>query len=372
MIYMDNSSTSWPKAPGVSGQICAYLDDLGTSGGRGAYPAAVAADRLIYNTRQSISHSIGFSHADHLIFTKGATESLNLVLSGLFKKGDRVLTTGYEHNSVLRPLHHLGVHLCVMDSVDTIAIPRLPDMPIDGVVMTAASNVTGAIQPIAEMGQLCRLHGLPFIVDGAQGVGALDINMDAQNISALCFGAHKAMLGPQGIGALALCPEIAQKIPPLNFGGTGTNSANPAMPEQCPEKFEAGTMNMPGIAGWNAAIEYLNKEAHTLRPAMDARKIQLLEGLTAISGITLYGPHNAKDRVGVFSVDFHKQDNSLCAHRLSEEFDIAVRSGLHCAPAAHNALGTEKTGLVRFSLSPFNTVDEVAAALHAVTTIARG
>lgn len=364
---MDNSSTSYPKAPQVCREMCSYMENIGASGGRGVYPAAIEADMLLYTFRCELSSYIGLSHPDRLIFTKGATESLNIVLRGLFKRGDRVLVSGYEHNSVMRPLFDIGAEVLIMDSENFISIPNVPD--VAGVVMTAASNVTGAIQPLEKMGELCRRRNIPFIVDGAQLIGAHEINMERMNISAMCFGAHKYMLGPQGIGALAMSDEISRIIPPLNFGGTGIDSANPSMPQQCPEKFEAGTLNMMAIAGWRAAVKYLNSEKNAHQKLMDTLITKMSDGLSLIDGITVYGPKNTEDRVGVFSVDFLGLDNGECTYRLSENFGISTRSGLHCSPLAHRTLGTEKKGLVRFSLSVFTSENDVDSVLDAVKTI---
>ena len=367
-VYLDNAATSFPKAPGVGEAMCRYVERLGRNVGRGSYAPAMEAAGGVLAVREKLAALVGAPDPRNIIFTPGATWGLNLLLRGLLRPGDRVITSPMEHNAVLRPLEQLraaGV------SVELLPCTDRGELVLDGlaerlpgaraVVLTHASNVSGTLFPIAQVGALCRQAGVFFLVDAAQTLGVLPVDVAAMGIDGLAFPGHKGLLGPQGIGGLALSPALAQALEPVVSGGTGSMSESLAMPPFLPDKFEAGTLNLPGIFGLGAALDYLAAEGEALRARERKLARHLWYRLMELDGegLRVLGSGEPDRRVGVVSVDFPGRDNGEMAFRLEQEYGVQTRCGLHCAPLAHRTLGTFPQGAVRFSVGPFNTFAEI-------------
>ena len=367
-VYLDNAATSFPKAPGVGEAMCRYVERLGRNVGRGSYAPAMEAAGGVLAVREKLAALVGAPDPRNIIFTPGATWGLNLLLRGLLRPGDRVITSPMEHNAVLRPLEQLraaGV------SVELLPCTDRGELVLDGlaerlpgaraVALTHASNVSGTLFPIAQVGALCRQAGVFFLVDGAQTLGVLPVDVAAMGIDGLAFPGHKGLLGPQGIGGLALSPALAQALEPVVSGGTGSMSESLAMPPFLPDKFEAGTLNLPGIFGLGAALDYLAAEGEALRARERKLARHLWYRLMELDGegLRVLGSGEPDRRVGVVSVDFPGRDNGEMAFRLEQEYGVQTRCGLHCAPLAHRTLGTFPQGAVRFSVGPFNTFAEI-------------
>lgn len=367
-VYLDNAATSFPKAPGVGEAMCRYVERLGRNVGRGSYAPAMEAAGGVLAVREKLAALVGAPDPRNIIFTPGATWGLNLLLRGLLRPGDRVITSPMEHNAVLRPLEQLraaGVTVELLPCTDRGELvldglaERLPGAR--AVALTHASNVSGTMFPIAQVGALCRQAGVFLLVDAAQTLGVLPVDVAAMGIDGLAFPGHKGLLGPQGIGGLALSPALAQALEPVVSGGTGSMSESLAMPPFLPDKFEAGTLNLPGIFGLGAALDYLAAEGEALRARERKLARHLWYRLMELDGegLRVLGSGEPDRRVGVVSVDFPGRDNGEMAFRLEQEYGVQTRCGLHCAPLAHRTLGTFPQGAVRFSVGPFNTFAEI-------------
>lgn len=366
--YFDSAATSFPKAPGVGRAMGAYIDSVGRNVNRGSYAAALEAAGAVLEVRERLCGMFHGPRAKNVIFTPGCTWGLNQLLKGLLRPGDRVVATSMEHNAVARPLKQLealGVTVdvapCAPDTglLDPAEVEkRLPGAR--AVVMAHASNLTGGVQPIEAVGALCAGAGAFFLVDAAQTAGVLPIDMAAACIDGLAMPGHKGLLGPQGIGALLLTDALAQALDPLIAGGTGSRSESLDMPEFLPDRFEPGTPNLPGIYGLGAALAYLEEEGEALRKREKALGGHLWARLSEYEGegLRVPGPP-AEGRVGVVSVDFTGRDNGEMAARLEAEWGIETRCGLHCAPWGHQTLGTYPQGMVRFSVGPDTTFEDI-------------
>jgi cysteine desulfurase family protein len=377
-VYADNSATSFPKAPGVSDAIKNLLDNTGCNVNRGGYAAAYDVAQEILDTRQMLADLLGAPGPREVIFTPGATYSLNMLLLGYLRRGDHVITTSLEHNAVMRPLRALARQGVVYDAVscgqdgalNADAIIPLIRKETKALVMLHASNVCGTILPLEDVCEICRKHNIRLILDAAQTAGILDI--DAGPIDAVVFAGHKGLLGPQGIGGFIVKKNFAAQIAPLVTGGTGSLSHEFTQPDFLPDKFEAGTMNIPAILGLKKALEYIQA---TGLEEIYAREMLLAAAFIAkireIPGVKLIGPQGVKGRVAVISLDFANRDNAAIAAALDGKYGIMTRCGLHCAPAAHRALCTYPQGTVRFSFGHFNTVDEVEYIARAIKEILR-
>lgn len=367
-VYMDNAATSYPKAPGVAEAMSDYILNVGCNIGRGDYEAAYDAASLALETREQVKKLVNGPGTRNVIFTPGSTYSLNDMLKGLLKPGDRVVTSPMEHNAVLRPLTQLqkaGVEIDYLPCDETGAL-RLEEVPAHltpgtkAVVLTHASNVCGTILPIGPVGRLCRERGIRFLVDASQTAGAVPIDMAEMGIDGLAFPGHKGLLGPQGIGLMVLTDQLAEEMEPLIAGGTGSVSHELEMPAFLPDRFEAGTLDLPGIYGLHAALRWLEgqgpelrKKEHKVACHLWAR-MKELEGM----GLRVVGTDDLSLRTGVVSVDFLTADNGEMAFRLSQDYGISTRCGLHCAPLAHKTLNTFPQGTVRFSVGPFTTFED--------------
>lgn len=374
-IYLDQSATSFPKAPGVAEAMCRYLTGVGANLNRGGYAAAGEAELTALTLRETLCELFGSPDLEACILTPGATYGLNMVLKGFLRPGDHVLVSAVEHNAVMRPLRQLaGVWVeqvpCAQDGgMDATALIARVRADTRLVCLTHASNVCGTLLPVTEIGAFCIAKGIAFAVDAAQTAGHVPLNLVALNADALILPAHKGLLGPQGIGATLLRRPFAERLQPFVTGGTGSRSSSEIQPEELPDKFEAGTQNIPGIYGFLAALTYLAPRMETLdRHAMRLCG-QLLEGLLRLPHLRVLGKPTTEGRVPVISVDFETLDNAEVADRLAREFGITTRCGLHCAPGAHRTLGTFPQGAVRFSIGAFNTEEEMHSALQALRAI---
>lgn len=377
-IYLDNAATSYPKAPGVSEAVKYCLDEVSGSINRSGSAGFSTAQEVVWETREQIAALFNFPQAENVIFTLNVTQSLNFLLKGLLKPGDHVLVSSLEHNAVMRPLLQLeqqGVeHSRVWGNkegrVQTAQFEEQIKPNTKMVVVTHASNVCGSVLPVEEVGALCEQKGLIFIVDAAQTAGVLELDFQKIKADAIAFTGHKGLLGPQGIGGFVLTDELAQQMEPLISGGTGSFSEHEQVPPYLPDKFEAGTMNLPALYGLHASLRYL---ATTGLEAIRAKELALtqilLDGFADLDGAVLVGPRSLDERVAVVSVDFPGRDNGEMAFRLDKEYGIQTRPGLHCAPTAHKTLGTFPQGSVRFSPGHFNTEQEMHAVIAAVRRI---
>lgn len=381
-VYLDNSATSFPKAPGVGKAMADYIEQLGCNINRGGYASAYTAAEAVLETRAKLCALVGGPGERNVVFTPGATYGLNFLIKGLLRPGDRVVTSPMEHNAVLRPLHQLermGVEVDYLpcDGRGELLLDRVADRLTPGtraVVLTHASNVSGTVFPLAQVGALCRERGIFFLVDGAQTVGRLPVDMSAMGIDGLAFPGHKSLLGPQGIGGLVVSDALARELEPLVSGGTGSLSESLDMPPLLPDRLEPGTLDLPGIFGLSAALDFLEREGEALRERerkltghLWARMMEL-EG----DGLRVLGTDDPKRRAGLVSVDFLRADNGEMAFRLEQEYGIQTRCGLHCAPLAHRTLGTFPQGAVRFSVGPFTTFADIDWAQGAVYELLTG
>ena len=372
MIYFDNAATTLHKPPEV---IEAVVHAMTTSGNasRGTHTGSLAASRTVYETRKKIADFFHCSRADHVIFTSNSTEALNIAICGTLGKGDHIISTDLEHNSVLRPLYHLeeqGASLTFLSAnkkgcIDYDDFKRSIKPNTKAIVCTHASNLTGNVLDIERIGHIAKAHNLLFIVDASQSAGCIEINMETMNIDILCFTGHKSLLGPQGTGGL--CIHESVEIRPFKRGGSGIHSYEKGQPQAYPSRLEAGTLNSHGIAGLCAAINYIN----TITIPVIAKKEQELlwhfyKGICNIPEIHIYGDFDTKERAAILSLNIEGYDSGTVSDVLSQEYDIATRPGAHCAPRMHQALGTTETGAVRFSFSSFNTMEEVETAIRAL------
>lgn len=380
--YFDHAASSRPKAPGVGRAMADYLDNSGVNVGRGGYAQALDAALTLLHTREQLCRLFNFKQRPmQAIFTPGATWGLNMLLRGYLRPGDHVVVSSLEHNAVMRPLTELaeqGVEFSRIPA-DQAGRTRARDItpllrPNTRLVMVShASNVCGTVFPLEEVAAICRSRSLPLAVDAAQTAGHLPIDFTALGLAALAVPGHKGLRGPQGIGALLLEQDFAQQLRPLISGGTGSASDSERQPDYLPDKFESGTMNLPGVFGLHAALEYLlSQDMARLREKEQQLTAYLLEELAPIPAqrLRIVGPRDPQGQVGVISLDFCGQDNGEAAFRLEQEFGVLSRCGLHCAPNAHRTLGTFPQGTVRLSLGHDTAAAHIAQAAAAVRAIA--
>ena len=376
-IYLDNAATSFPKPEGVSTAMKTYLDQVGATINRSVYGSAQDAGLVTLQLRQRLKKLFHFPEAvTHVILTPGATWGLNMAIKGFLKKGDHCIVSSMEHNAVMRPLLQLpGVEFdripCnregLLNSADVEKLIR-PNTRL--LVMAHGSNVCGSVQDARAVGELCRKHGIAFVLDAAQTAGHYPVDFEAFGLSALCVPGHKGLLGPSGIGALLMTDAFAKTLDPIVAGGTGSASDSEYLPDYLPDRFESGTPNLPGIYGWEAALQYVEtRGVEGLRAHEMALCQRFLEGLSSIKGVSLCGTKDLNRRVGVVSVDFLHKDNAEAAFELELDYGILTRCGLHCAPSAHKTLDTFPRGTVRFSLGFSSTEADVDAALCAIRSI---
>ncbi len=376
MIYFDNAATSGVKPPSVINAVNKALRELSVNPGRGGYKSSVKCSEEIYACREKIADFFGCDSPERVIFTANCTSALNTVIKGIVRPGDKVVTSSLEHNAVARPLHKMQSKGAKVEVAEVIfgdkdatvrSFKRLIKKDTRLVVCTHASNVTGTVLPIAEIGEICAENNVPFCVDAAQTAGVLDIDMKRDKIDYLCIAPHKGLFAPMGIGVLISLGEIPET---LVEGGTGSMSASTLQPEDLPERFESGTVNVPGIMGVSAGIDYVNKKGRENIYRHELEIAQMLyDGLSKISGCIVYSKRPSY-RFAVPTLSFNI--TSIKSTELSEmlsKYGIATRSGLHCAPMAHKRLGTMEKGTVRVSFSDFNTKQEAEVLLNVLKNI---
>ena len=383
-IYMDNAATTFPKPPRVPEAVYRYMTEQGTNINRGSYGDAYDVEMTVYETRELLTKIFNTESIRHVVFTRCVTESLNILMKGFLNPGDHVLVSAMEHNAVMRPLTQLSANGVVFSRIPcridgTLEVEKIPELVTARtklIVMTHASNVCGTVLPIREVGAICRRLGLRFFLDAAQTAGVIPIDMEAMGLDALAFTGHKGLLAPQGIGGFILRPDLEKEIEPLVAGGTGSVSHLEEIPSFMPDRFEAGTPNLPGIVGLNAALKWLietgigNILGHELR--LTDSFLAGLRALEADGLIRVVGRRDLFDRLGVVSIVTEKSDPAEVADRLDRDYGIMTRVGLHCAPSAHQTLRTYPTGTIRFSFGYWNTLDEAEIVLKALTEILNG
>lgn len=372
---MDSGATSFPKAPGVAESVYQYLINIGVNANRGAYSTSFEVENVIFETRELLCDLFGFDKPENVVFTKNVTESLNVLIKGLFRSGHHVIVSSMEHNAVMRPLNALeerGVTysrvLCKNDgSLDPKDLLPLIRSNTKGVVMTHASNVSGTILDLREVGRICMEKNLWFIVDAAQTAGSIRVDFQDLYAHAIAFTGHKGLLGPQGIGGFLVRDDLSNELSTFIEGGTGSLSDTEIQPSYMPDKFESGTLNVPGIYGLNAALKYIKEvgivEIH--EKEMHLMSV-FLEKLMNMNHVEVIGKKGIDGRTGVISINFINGDNGNMAHRLSSEYGIMTRSGMHCAPSAHKTLGTFPHGTVRFGFSHFLEVEDILYAAEQI------
>ncbi len=377
-IYFDNGSTSWPKAPNVVEAIAGLLANGAFNINRGNYEGAYEVEGIVLDTRDQLAGMFGANDSRSVIFTPGITYSLNYFIKGFLKQGDHVLVSGLEHNAVMRPLRQMEACGVAYDAVPTEedgtvhpeSVERAVKRNTKAVVMLHASNVCGTVLPIREIGEICRRRHLFFAVDTAQSAGTIPVDMKECGIDFLAFTGHKGLLGPQGIGGFLISEELDACMEPYIAGGTGSMSDSLDMPGSLPDKYESGTLNLPGIIGLHAALSYIGEKGIA---KIHSRKMELtrcfLEQVSELKDVRIVGKKGIEDRVAVVSLDFGKADNALVAFELEQRYKVMTRVGLHCAPAAHRTLHTYPQGTVRFTFGAKNTKEEIDLCVKGIREI---
>ena len=375
LVYLDNAATSWPKPPAVGEAMIDFLRDSAANPGRGGHALSLEAGRMLLLCRQRLAAFFGVRDASRMVFTASATHALNMALFGVLRPGDHCLTTSLEHNAVARPLHHLslqGVEVTIVPgeadgSLQLEAVARAIRKNTKLIAMTHASNVCGTMLPVKQVGELARQAGALFLLDAAQTAGVIPIDVASLGLDMLAVPGHKSLLGPPGIGALYIGAGV--DIVPLFYGGTGSFSAQMAMPEEYPDRLEVGTLNTVGIAGLAASLDYISK-----RGLSDIYRherelvVRFRRGLSGIAGVTVYGQ---AEGAPIVAFNIKNLGSTEVAHILDANFGLATRAGLHCAPLAHRTLGTLSQGAVRVSPGPFSTAKEIDKLLTAVEEVAQ-
>lgn len=375
MIYLDNAATTIHKPEGVAQAMVQALSSLGNSG-RGAHEATLDASRIIYGTREKLARLFGIKDPMRIAFTCNATESLNIAINGLFEKGDHVITTMCEHNSVLRPLYYLeenGVELSILPA-DSKGVPMYGELEqliqknTRAIVITHASNLSGNVTDLGRVSAIAQKYKLLLVVDASQSAGCIPIDVEKMGIDVLCFTGHKGLMGPQGTGGIYVREGL--EIRPLKVGGSGVHSYDREHPKEMPTALEAGTLNGTGIAGLFSSLDFI---LDTGVEAIHKKEMKLakrfFDGIKDLPEVTVYGDWQNSERTAIVSVNLGTEESGQVSDWLWEDYGIAVRAGAHCAPLMHKALGTEKQGAVRFSFSYFNTEEEVDTAIQALKEI---
>lgn len=376
-IYLDNAATAFPKPESVCVAADLTMRRLTANPGRGGHYMALDAARLVLEAREAVAGFFGAADSSRVVFTASATEAINLALFGLLRSGDRVVTTSMEHNAVVRPLRALqerGVEVVKVQSdrygfVAPSALVEACRPKPRMLVMSHCSNVTGTVQAIEEIGPWCRSQGILLLIDAAQSAGHLPIHVEEMCIDLLAASGHKGLMGPPGTGFLFLREGL--QVQPLIYGGTGTLSDSEHQPEHLPERLESGTLNTVGLAGLRAAIQFIENEGfEQVRSHQRLLLLQLLDGLSSLPGVVLYGPADAAAHGGAVSFTVESTDPAAFGFRLDREYGICCRIGLHCAPDAHRSIGTYPKGTIRVSPGYFNTCQDINAFLSALQKLA--
>lgn len=377
LIYLDNAATTLHKPPQVVEAVKNAILTAGNAA-RGAHGASMQASRTVFETRQKLARLLGCPQAEHVVFTANSTMALNIAIQGILSPENHAISTDLEHNSVLRPLYALQDQGMGLDFVraDRQGNIRYEDFaPLfrpntKAVVCTHASNLTGNMLDIARIAEIAHAHGALLIVDASQTAGTVPIDMTALGVDVLCFTGHKGLMGPQGTGGLCIRPGV--DIRPLLRGGSGIHSFDRHQPEAYPTRLEAGTLNSHGIAGLDAAADYLLEVGvEAIHPKEQSLMRRFYKGVRHIDGVTVYGDFSPSQRAAIVALNIRDYDSAEIADVLSADYGIATRPGAHCAPRMHEALGTVQQGAVRFSFSVFNTEEEIDAAIAAVAELAQ-
>ncbi|MCI6121222.1 MAG: aminotransferase class V-fold PLP-dependent enzyme [Lachnospiraceae bacterium] len=377
MIYLDNAATTMHKPQEVIDAVVAALSSMGNAG-RGVNDASLSASRIIYDTREKLCHLFHGTNARQIAFTNNSTESLNIAIKGILNPGDHVITTMLEHNSVLRPLYEMearGVKLTIVKSNEqgTLNVQDIEDAITEEtklIICTNGSNLTGNYIDLKPIGEMAHKHGVLFAVDASQTAGVFPIDVQDMQIDILCFTGHKGLLGPQGTGGIYVREGLS--VRPLKSGGSGVQTYSKIHPAEMPTALEAGTLNGHGIAGLHAALEYLEKTGiDSIRNREQDLMWRFYEGVKDIPNVKIYGDFSTKNRCAVVTLNIGDYDSSEVSDALLTEYNISTRSGGHCAPLMHEALGTVEQGAVRFSFSHYNTEEEVDTAIKAIRELSQ-
>lgn len=376
MIYLDNAATTLKKPDVVVNAVCEALGTLGNSG-RGGHEAMLDASRVIFDTRVKMANLFHAKSPNEIVFTMNSTESLNIAIKGILQSGDHVITTVLEHNSVLRPLYEMeeqGVEVTILPA-DSFGNVSYEDMEksikenTKAIICTHGSNLTGNVLGLERIGKVAKQHNILFLVDASQTAGVLEIDVQKMNIDILCFTGHKSLLGPQGTGGMYVRTGI--NVRPLLTGGSGVQTFKKEHPTQMPTALEAGTLNAHGLAGLNAAVKYLQEEGlEKVRNKEQELMWYFYNQVKEIPSVTVYGDFSSKERCPIVALNIGEYNSAEVSDALYQNYGIATRSGGHCAPLMHQALGTVEQGAVRFSFSHFNTMEEVKQAVEAMKELA--
>ncbi len=369
-VYLDNAATSWPKPSEVSEAMANFLLEVGCNPGRGGYECAREAGHMVFDCRLQLAELFNAPSPEQIIFTANVTQALNIALKGLLRPGDHVLTSSLEHNAVIRPLRGMeknpGIELdflpfCASRGINPDDIRKMLKSNTRVIVLTHSSNVSGVILPLEEVGEMVKENDdLYFVIDAAQTAGNYQLDFSALNADVLAFTGHKGLLGPPGTGGMVVTPAVAREMAPLLEGGTGSISNEEYQPDFLPDKFESGTLNTPGLAGLLAGLDYLKRTSREqVKKRLAELTTEFLAGVQDIQGVKIHGPKGVANRTALISLTVDGWDLGELAEQLDREYNILTRSGLHCSPVAHRALGTFPFGTLRFSLGPFNTREEI-------------
>lgn len=378
-VYLDNAATTKYKPKTVLEDMSSFMKELNCSPGRGGYECAIQSGREIMETRFLISDFFNAGEPENVIFTKNITESLNFLIKGLLKKGDHVVTTSLEHNAVYRPLEQLKeknmIEVSYVKSnkeglLDTNLIKKAIKDNTKIIILNHASNVTGTLLNAKEVGKIAKEHGLFFALDTAQTAGIIDIDFNNLNLDFLGFTGHKSLLGPMGIGGMILSDRLTDQMDSLITGGTGSLSESVKQPEFLPDKFESGTLNTLGIIGLKAGIQHINQIGISAIYKHELKLLKLfLKGLKDIKKVKVYGSQNLQKKVPTVPLTVKGYDLSELGYKLAQEYNIMVRSGLHCAPQAHQTIGTFPDGTLRFSIGWHNTKEDIEYVLEKMSEL---
>ena len=379
IIYFDNAASSWPKPPSVAQAVFDAINDMGANPGRGAHKLALEAGRIVYNCRNNLAELFQVKNPNDIVFTKNATEAINLPLLCYLQPSDHVITTSLEHNSVIRPLEYLRqsrqieYSLFEADRKGMFDLNYLEELfkkqaNLKMLIVSHGSNTLGTIFPLQEACQLAKQYRIRILVDSAQTAGVYNIPIEAWGIDFLAFPGHKGLFGPQGTGGLYITPEI--EMAPLLHGGTGGNSESKEMPTVRPDRYESGTPNTPGLAGLDAGITYIRQQGiDKIREQEWILTKYIMEKLHMIDGIEIFGPPIEQERAAIISFNIRGLESNEVAYMLDSVYNIAVRAGLHCAPSAHETVGTLSSGMIRVSPGYFNTIGQADVLIDAIEEI---
>lgn len=381
-VYLDNASTTFPKPKKVSESIYNFLTNIGGNPGRSNHENSMDSNRILLESRITLANLFNFDKFENVIFTNNITTSLNLLINGMFKEGDHVITSSMEHNSVLRPLFRLkelniiDLYVCKANSfgfIDVNDIKSNLKPNTKSIILSHASNVVGSIQPIFEISKICSENNIHFILDSAQSAGSIDIDFKALNLSALAFTGHKSLYGPQGTGGFLISDDLNSICSSTILGGTGSLSHSLTQPDFLPDKFESGTLNMPGIYGLLEGVKFINKEGiKTIHDKNNFLLNYLVNDLKNINNLKIYlDPNNINNYTSCISLNINNIETAELSYILDNDFGIQNRSGLHCAPLAHETIGTYPSGTVRLSIGYFNTLDEIKYTISALNKISQ-